>query len=236
MGIVYGTSNLFFKSALHAFGNWEIDGKENVPREGALIVASNHISDIDPVLLNLSIPRQVKFMAKAELFEKPLLSSLFRAYGAFPINENGREFHAINHGLDILNRNGAMGIFPEGAKNPGSLGKAMLGSAMIAIMSGAPILPVGITGTESIGRWLQICYPKGTFKVAIGKPFSIHVSKNVKLRKNMETATDTIMHHIAELLPEDYRGIYNNSWEGERSYTSPPEWWRQYYSNYYVND
>ena len=235
MGIVYGASNLFFKSALRAFGKCEVVGKENVPREGALIVVSNHISNIDPVILNVSIPRRVKFMAKAELFEKPLISNLFKAYGAFPINENGREFQAINHSLAILNRKDAMGIFPEGAMNPGSLGKAMLGTAMIAMMSDAPILPVGITGTESVERWRQICYPKGTFKIAIGKPFSLHIPKNVKMRKNMETVTDTIMHRIAELLPEDYRGVYHHSWEGERDYTSPPDWWRQYYADYYVN-
>jgi 1-acyl-sn-glycerol-3-phosphate acyltransferase len=224
MGIVYLTSNLILKSALHLFGDWEIDGTENVPRKGALIVVANHISDIDAGILNVSIPRRVTFMAKAELFQKPLISQLFRAYGAFPVNENGREFSAINHSLEVLNRDEALGIFPEGAKNPPALGKAMLGTAMIAITSGAPILPVGISGTESVGNGLRILYPKGTFRITIGKPFYALNESDKKPRQNIEAVTDKIMERIAALLPESYRGVYHSDWKGERSYTSPPEW------------
>ena len=224
MGIVYATSNLFLKNLLRIFGDWEVNGKENVPRKGALIIVANHISDIDAGILNASIPRRVEFMAKADLFQKPIISQFFRAYGAFPINESGREFYSINHSLHILNRNGAIGIFPEGAKNPTALGQAMLGSAMIAMMSGAPILPVGITGTESVGDGIRVFYPKGTFRITIGKPFSAPVVRK-RRRKNVETTTDIIMKQIAALLPEHYRGVYHNAWKGNRNYTSPPKWW-----------
>jgi 1-acyl-sn-glycerol-3-phosphate acyltransferase len=224
MGIVYATSNLLLKTLLGIFGDWEVNGKENVPRKGALIIVANHISDIDAGILNASIPRRVEFMAKADLFQKPILSQLFRAYGAFPINENGTEFYSINHSLHILNRNGAIGIFPEGGKNPTALGQAMLGSAMIAMISGAPILPVGITGTESVGDGIRIFYPKGTFRINIGKPFYAPVVRGKRLRTNVETTTDIIMKQIAALLPECYRGVYHNAWKGKRSYTSPPNW------------
>lgn len=224
MGIIYVTSNLILKSALRLFGDWEIDGKENVPRKGALIVAANHISDIDAGILNLSIPRRITFMAKAELFQKPLMSQLARAYGAFPVNENGREFFAINRSLQVLNRDEVLGIFPEGAKNPPALGKAMLGTAMIAITSGAPILPVGISGTESVGNGVRILYPKGTFRITIGKPFHVWNESDKKTRENIEAVTDEIMEQIAALLPESYRGVYHNDWNGERTYTSPPDW------------
>ena len=224
MGIVYATSNLLLKNLLRIFGDWEVNGKENVPRKGALIIVANHISDIDAGILNASIPRRVEFMAKADLFQKPIISQFFRAYGAFPINESGKEFYSINHSLHILNRNGAIGIFPEGGKNPTALGQAMLGSAMIAMMSGSPILPVGITGTESVGDGIRIFYPKGTFRITIGKPFSAPVVRDKRLRKNVETTTDIIMKQIAALLPERYRGVYHNAWKGKRSYTSPPEW------------
>ena len=224
MGIVYATSNLLLKSLLRIFGDWEVNGKENVPRKGALIIVANHISDIDAGILNASIPRRVEFMAKADLFQKPIISQFFRAYGAFPINESGKEFYSINHSLHILNRNGAIGIFPEGAKNPTALGQAMLGSAMIAMMSGAPILPVGITGTESVGDGIRVFYPKGTFRINIGKPFYAPVVRGKRLRINVETTTDIIMKQIAALLPERYRGVYHNAWKGKRSYTSPPNW------------
>ena len=225
MGIVYATSNLLLKSLLRIFGDWEVNGKENVPRKGALIIVANHISDIDAGILIASIPRRIEFMAKADLFQKPIISQFFRACGAFPINESGKEFYSINHSLHILNRNGAIGIFPEGAKNPTALGQAMLGSAMIAMMSGAPILPVGIIGTESVGNGLRVCYPRGTFRITIGKPFSIPDVSQIRRREHLESATDTIMKQIAALLPERYRGVYHNAWKGERSYTSPPKWW-----------
>ena len=231
MGIVYGTSNLLLKSALRVFGDWRVEGRHNVPRKGKVIIASNHLSDIDPGILNVSIPRRVRFMAKAELFDNPVIGQLFKAYGAFPINENGQEFHSISHSLRILNMEGAMGIFPEGAKNPTALGRAMLGTAVIAMMSGAPIVPVGITGTESVGNWIGYCYPKGNFKITIGKPFLVPVPAARRIRKDVEYATDTIMKHIAELLPERYRGVYHDSWGGERSYTSPTIWWQEQLGN-----
>ena len=224
MGIVYATSNLLLKNLLRIFGDWEVNGIENVPRTGALIIVANHLSDIDGGMLNASIPRRVELMAKSDIFQRPVISHFFRAYGAFPINENGKEFYSIRHSLHILNRNGAIGIFPEGAKNPTALGQAMLGSAMIAMISGAPILPVGITGTETVGDGIRICYPKGTFRVTIGETFSAPVVNGKRLRKNVETTTDIIMDRIAALLPEPYRGVYHTNWKGKRSYTSPPEW------------
>ena len=227
MGIIYGTSNILLKGAVKLFGDCRVYGKENVPRNGALIIAANHLSDIDAGLLNITIPRRVGFMAKADLFEKPLISQLCRAYGAFPISENGREFYSISQSLGILNSDGAMGIFPEGAKNPTSLGRAMLGTALIAMISGAPILPVGITGTETVGDGFRICYPKGKFRIAIGEPFSVQYLSENRLRENVEKATDIIMARIADLLPESYRGVYHSEWDGQRTYTSPTIWWRE---------
>ena len=224
MGVVYGTSNLLLKSAFGTFGDLRVSGKENVPRRGALIVVANHLSDIDPALLNACIPRKVRYMAKAEFFEKPVVSQFFKAYGAFPINETGREFYAIKRSLSILDPNEAMGIFPEGAKNP-SVGRAMLGTAMIAMMSGAPILPIGITGTERISSWRKMCYPRGKFRINIGKTFTIPDMEGIRLKEAVKPVTDIIMQHIVELLPEDYRGEYHEDWDGERTYTSPPDWW-----------
>ena len=236
MGIVYGTSNLFMKSTLRAFGDLKVEGKENVPRKGALIVVSNHLSDIDPGLLNVIIPRRVQFMAKADLFQIPIVAHLFKAYGAYPIREDGREFYSINQSLRILKHNGVMGIFPEGAKNPDALGRAMLGAGIIATLSGAPILPVGITGTEKMGNWLRVCYPKGKFKITIGEPFTPQPVNKQRLRAHVERVTDRIMESIAALLPERRRGVYHENWEGERSYTSPPDWWKTKLNNAKQND
>jgi 1-acyl-sn-glycerol-3-phosphate acyltransferase len=129
-----------------------------------------------------------------------------------------------------------MGIVPEGAKNPEALGRAMLGAGLIATLSGAPILPVGITGTEKMGNWLRLCYPKGQFRIIIGEPFTPPPTNRRGLRKHVESVTDTIMENIASLLPERLRGVYHENWEGERGYTSPPDWWKTKLNNAKQND
>ena len=224
MNLVYGTSIFMLRRSLKLFSNWTVEGSENVPEQGSLLVVGNHLSNMDPGLLSASFPRQIQFMAKNGLFTNPIARRFFLAYGAFPIAENGKEFSSIQKSLDILGKGGVVGMFPEGGRNPSGLGKAMLGAGMIAIRSGVPILPVAITGTENLSHWIRVCYPTGSLNVKIGKPFSVTTYKTKKLRDNLESVTDTIMENIAELLPQEYRGVYSENWEGSRSYTSPPQW------------
>jgi 1-acyl-sn-glycerol-3-phosphate acyltransferase len=118
-----------------------------------------------------------------------------------------------------------MGMFPEGGRSQKSLGKAMLGAAMIAIKSGAPVLPVGITGTERAISLVRLAMPTGTFRVRIGEPFKPPPVYSNKLRGNLEKVTDIIMERIAEVLPENYRGLYDGSiGHGHHEYTSPERW------------
>ena len=225
MSIVYKTATLLFAGALRVWSNWEVEGAENVPKTGPLIIVANHLGIIDSPLLAVCIPRRIEFMAKAELFHNPITSVLLRSGGAFPIAENGREFHSIKHSLAILQREGTMGIFPEGGRTQTSLGKAMLGAAMIAIKSGAPVLPVGITGTEGTISLVKMAMPTGTFGVRIGEPFKPPPIYGNKLRGNLEKVTDIIMERIAEVLPENYRGLYDGSiGHGHHEYTSPQRW------------
>lgn len=225
MSIVYKTAALLFSGALHFWSNCKVEGAENVPKTGPLVIVANHLSIIDSPLLAVCIPRHIEFMAKAELFHNPITSLLLRSGGAFPIAENGREFYSIKHSLAILKRDGTMGIFPEGGRNQTSLGKAMLGAAMIAIKSGAPVLPVGISGTEVVKSYAKMAVPIGTFGVRIGEPFNPPIVYGNRLRVNLEKVTDMIMDRIAEILPENYRGLYDGSvGHGHHEYTSPQRW------------
>ena len=209
MGVVYNMSNTLLRGALRIFGEWKVEGLENVPPMGPLIIVSNHQSNMDPPLLGASIPRKITFMAKRGLFKNPAASQFFKAYGAFPLNESGNDLGAIQRSVRLLDRDAALGIFPEGTRSPGAMKRAIPGIALIALRSRAPILPVGIVGTEVIGPPWQVAVPKGTFTVTIGQPFTIpHMEGNI-VRGQLEAITTMIMERVAALLPESYRGTYS---------------------------
>jgi len=136
-------------------GGFRVEGLENVPRSGPLIVAANHVSFADPPAVACAMPRPVRFMAQAGLFRPPLFGPLIRRLGAFPVHRGVADKAAIRRALELLDEGWALLIFPEGTRGDGKrLGEANRGVELLAKRSGAQILPVGITGTL---RWL----PKG---------------------------------------------------------------------------
>ena len=208
MGVIYSTSNVLLRSALRIFGDWKVEGRECVPPQGPLIIVANHQSNMDPPILAASIPRRIRFMAKRGLFHNPMASRFFKAYGAFPLNQSGNDLAAIQRSLQILEEDGALAIFPEGTRSPNAMRRAHPGIAVIALKSGAPILPVGITGTAAIGPLWQVAVPKGTFGINIGQPFSLPNMEGAIVRGQLEAITTMIMERVAAQLPESYRGEY----------------------------
>ena len=127
----------------------KIEGGENLPAEGAYIVACNHISDADPVILALSVKnrRQIRFMAKKELFKVPLLAQLVKALGAFPVDRGGADVGALKYSLSLRKNGEVVGIFPQGTRQPEvhpSTTSVRNGIGMLAKRSGAMILPACI--------------------------------------------------------------------------------------------
>ncbi|MBE7037047.1 MAG: 1-acyl-sn-glycerol-3-phosphate acyltransferase [Ruminococcaceae bacterium] len=132
---------------LHIIFRLRVHGTENMPQEGAVIVALNHKSYWDAVLAVTHIPRKLNFMAKKELFRYPVLKSIIKWAGAFPVNRGASDLGAIKTALSILRSQNAMAIFPEGRrvfKNEAHTAKA--GVAMLAEKTGAPVVPVAIAG------------------------------------------------------------------------------------------
>lgn len=125
-----------------------VEGLENIPTEGGVILCGNHINFSDPIMVGIVAPRPVSFMAKEEIFRNPVLGFVARGVGAFPIKRGQPDRASLKKALEVLHEGGCFGIFPEGTRShTGHLQKPEPGTAYIALKSGATVVPVGITST-----------------------------------------------------------------------------------------
>lgn len=138
-----------------------IAGRERIPASGGCILAANHESLIDPWILGLATPRPIRYMAKAELWRYPVLSTIMDAFGTFPIERGGGDREAVTAAGRLLEAGEVLGIFPQGTCLPYRNRRYHRGVARLALATGAPIVPVCIVGTERALR-------PGRFKV--GRP------------------------------------------------------------------
>ena len=193
----------------------DVLGLENVPRKGPLIMASNHVSVADPPVLCVKTPRRIAWMAKKELFDIPVVGLCYRFYGCVPVRRGAADIAALRQSEQALRKGLVLGMFPEGTRShePG-MQPAEPGTAMIALRTGAPILPVAMSGTESVSlprsffHWLRSDQP--SVRLVYGKPFRLEQPKRIR-REDVERGTNEIMRRIAELLPPHYRGVYGNT-------------------------
>ena len=134
--------------ALRVFFRLRVVGAEHVPREGAALLAANHVSLLDPPVVGAAAPRPLHFMAKAELFRLPLLGTLIRRLNAHPVEREGADAGALRHALLLLREGQALLVFPEGTRGTeGRLQPGRPGAGMLAALSEAPVVPVYVQGT-----------------------------------------------------------------------------------------
>lgn len=208
MKIIYPICTFLQRSTLRLFADFKVEGTENVPPMGPLIVVCNHQSNVDPPIVSTFIPRRTWFLAKDGLFENRIVNWFLRSWGAFPLNREGADMQALRWVLNQLNHDQVVVIFPEGTRNPGAMKKALPGIARLALKTQAPILPVGMTGTETLEQAYRVWYPNRKIRVNIGQVFSLPVIEGKPNKEVLESLSDMIMGRVAALLPESYQGVY----------------------------
>lgn len=181
------------KAFFALFYRVEIVGIENVPKEGSLIVCSNHIAELDMFVLGYKLPRLVHWMAKEELLKIPVMGNFFKALGTFPVRRGAGDIGAIRTVLKLLSEGKMVGIFPEGHRMRGKKNTSVkAGAVLIAEKSGAPILPVAISANYK---------PFSKIKVVYGKPFKLNIGEGEKLSgEEMAKMGKDIMERVYSLL------------------------------------
>lgn len=196
--MLYGVFRAMFRGYFKVFHHWQVSGREHVPLDGAVIIASNHISNLDPPLVGSGCARKVNFMAKAELFKIPVVGWLIRDFGAFPVRRGAGDRAALRTVFKLLENGEVLGLFPEGTRSKsGETEEGQSGAATFALRSGATVVPAAIIGPVEMFKPVKLIY---------GKPVDLSRFQGVKANKEMiAEATQDIMNAI-ETLIEEHRG------------------------------
>jgi len=204
----YYAGRLAMRILLYLLTRWQVRGRENIPSQGPLLVVANHLNLADPPLVGVSLGRKAIFMAKEELFRSRLSGYFVSSFGAFPVHRGQLDRKALRQAQAVLAQGLSLVMFPEATRsNNAQLQPALPGSALIALRSGAPILPVAITGTERI-RGVAWLLRRPRITVNIGSPFHLPPVSSKLTKAELVELTNFMMGHIAELLPVEYRGNY----------------------------
>ncbi|WP_249413993.1 MULTISPECIES: lysophospholipid acyltransferase family protein [Alteribacter] len=187
---VYRLGKFICRTFFRLFFRVRVVGRENLPSNGGILLCSNHIHYLDPPFLGAFLKRDTRYMAKSELFSKPILKGLLPKLGAFPIRRGMSDRQALRKGLSLLKEGEMIGVFPEGTRSKtGKLGKGLAGVGFFALRSDAYVVPSAITGSYKPFSRLTIIY---------GEPVDMQTLRENKA--SAEEATEAIMKSIGDLL------------------------------------
>ncbi len=177
----------------------KVEGLENFPLDGAVIVAANHNTNFDVFPMQFALPRPIFFMAKVELFNTPL-DPIIRNLGAFPIKHGEKDEWAIRFAHKVLAHGKTLVMFPEGSRSKGrGLNVAKTGTARMAIEMNCPIIPMAVTGSDQLFK----CFPHRSHVTVKLLPAILPSPRDTPL-----SLTDRLMFNLAAALPESMRGVY----------------------------
>ena len=188
-----------------------VRGVENIPASGPLILVSNHLSIADPPLLVAYVRRHIHFIIKQELYANPVFRVLLPPGEPIPVQRGRPDRDALKQAEAILKAGGVIGMFPEGTRSQsGETQEARAGVAFLARRTGAPILPVGLYGTEQIFPGRFPWFRRARVRLTFGQPFTL-ADLGVGPRTDREVLAGQIMARVVALLPSQYHGRYAES-------------------------
>jgi 1-acyl-sn-glycerol-3-phosphate acyltransferase len=188
---LYDLAKYSFWTTFGTIWRMRVYGGENMPKDGPVIVACNHVSYFDPPVLGTASPRRIQYMAKQELFRIPVLGPAIAAVGAYPVDREGSATAAIKRSVDVLRQGGVIGIFPEGTRNLTGSADVRGGVALLASLGKAPVVPARLVGTNGAKRLEQ-------FRVFFGRPLRLPADRKAS-RDDMANFTDEVMRAIRSL-------------------------------------
>jgi 1-acyl-sn-glycerol-3-phosphate acyltransferase len=146
----------------------EVAGGDRIPATGPAILAANHESLADPFFLGVATTRPIHYMAKAELWQNPILGWVMDWFGTFPVERGGGDSRALRHGIRLLEQGAVLGIFPQGTARPSRHRPFLRGAARLALATGAPLVPVCMIHTEKAlrPRRVKVGFPRILIRVA----------------------------------------------------------------------
>ncbi len=186
-----------------ALAPMRVEDRERIPAEGPYIVVANHISWMDPPWSEFAFDRAIRWMAKSEAFEVPIVGALLRVIGSFPVRRGESDRRAVVTALRVLQAGLPLGFFPEGHRSEaGTMLRAHPGVGLLATRSGATLVPVGVSGTPRarLGRFWR-----RDVVLRIGEPFR---ARDLGVGDEPQAVADAIMRRVAALIPAEMRGEY----------------------------
>ncbi len=207
MNAVYRIVHTATRLVHKVYGRWKIIGHDKIPKTGAVIVACNHVSYLDPTIVGAAIKRECAFMARHDLWDNKIIAWLLPRLGTFPVHREHVDKQAIKNGLDALKRGLVFVIFPEGGRtDDGTLQRGELGISLFVQKSGAPVVPCAVIGPEKM-------LPVGASKMtrvplicAFGDPlrFDPKTPREEVMRRVMRGIADILTEHgIPTIAKED---------------------------------
>lgn len=211
--VIFLLLRIFVLPTLRLILRFRIHGLGHVPKRGGALIIGNHVHNADPILMLSASPRPVLWMAKEEVWKMPVLRWFATQAGAFPVQRGTFDRYAIRMAVETIHEGLLVGMFPEGTRSTsGGLKQPFSGASLVALRSGAPVIPCVIVGSEELPlngvkqRKRLRGYPK--VEVRYGQPFTLQPRTVDGRRYSMAELTDAMMLELARLLPEHMRGIY----------------------------